>query len=129
MASNIFLLFGNPENRFWITIILVIIGVLAFLANKITRGYTIGYAYSSIGEGPIRTIMTIHGLVSLGIALILPNNVLIHFAYVKELFNENELWIAASMLLLLFICLILFGAGLTIAVKEFEKYCFNDKAN
>lgn len=127
MTATIFLLLGNPESRIWVTLITLMIVVIGYFANRLTKGYTVGYVYSSIGEGAARTLMIIHGFGSLIIALALPNNYLNEIPYFNQLYKTDELWIAASMLGMLFVSIIVLGVIFTLAVKTLEKYISDDQ--
>lgn len=114
---SLLLLSARPETRFWVGMVFLLIAALAYLGNKLTRGYTIGYTRYKINERVKATLMGVHGFGSVILALMLPNNYLNEIEFIRTLFEENELWIAASILLLLFIFIILLGTIFTLAVR------------
>jgi hypothetical protein len=116
---SLLLLSARPETRFWAGIVFLLIAALAYLANKLTRGYTIGYTQCKINERVKAILMGVHGFGSLILALMLPNNYLNEIEFVGKLYEENELWIATSILLLLFTFIILFGTVFTLAARLF----------
>src|SRR5690348_8122266 len=94
--------------RFWFTVVMLIIAGLGYLANKLTRGRTIEYLQYQMNERMKNTLLTIHGIASLILALALPNHYLNRVEQIRTLYNENDLWIAASVLALLFFFLMMF---------------------
>lgn len=94
-------------------VLLLIIG-LGYLANKLTRGGTISYIHYEMNENIKKTLMFIHGFGSLILALLLPNNYLNEIDFIGRLYKENELWIAGTILMLLFSFIILFGTTFTL---------------
>ncbi len=107
----------SPETKFWGGIVFLLIAALGYLANKATRGYAIGYTRYKISDGVRATLMLIQGFGSLILALALPNNYLNEIESFGKLYRENEIWIAVSILALLFTFLILFGVIFTLAVR------------
>ena len=95
----------------------LLVAALAYLGNRFTKGYTIGYINYKMSDRSKRTLMYCHGIGSLILALALPNNYLNEIDFIKRLYEENELWIAASILILLFFFLIFFGTTFTLVVK------------
>src|SRR5688500_10155875 len=104
------------ESKFWGTgVILLIIG-LGYLANRLTKGFAIGYINYKMRAKRKRALVITHGLSSLVLALALPNNYLNEIDFFKSLFEENQFWIAGSILILLFFFIMLFGSALTTIV-------------
>lgn len=114
---NVLLYFAKPETKFWVVMVVLFILGLGYLANKLTRGITTGYIYYKMRDGVKNTLVLIHGFGSLILALALPNNFLNEIDFIKILYEENELWIAGSILVLLLSFLILFGAIFTFFAK------------
>lgn len=108
------LVFVRPETKFWGTMVLLLIIGLGYLANKLTRGGTISYIHYEMNENIKKTLMFIHGFGSLILALLLPNNYLNEIDFIGRLYKENELWIAGTILMLLFSFIILFGTTFTL---------------
>jgi hypothetical protein len=65
------------------------------------------------------TLMCIHGFGSVILALLLPNNYLNEIDFVKKLYDENALWIPASMLILLFTLILSIGITFTLLSEAF----------
>ncbi|GCC53400.1 hypothetical protein SanaruYs_36430 [Chryseotalea sanaruensis] len=112
------ILFINPATKFWGTMVILVIITLGYFANKLTRGNTIDYINYEMGSKLKNTLINIHGLGSLIIALILPNNFVNEIDFFKQLYDENELWIAGTMLTLLFIMLVMIGTTFTFFVRR-----------
>jgi len=101
---------SNPTvDAFFAIVILVLIGV-AILTSKLTRGFVVGYLRKDIPFGLKWTMFWFHTIVPLLSAFILPNNYLVDMEFFRELYKRNELWIAASMLGLLFISFLMIGS-------------------
>ena len=107
----------KPETKFWGGIVFLLIAALGYLANKATRGYAIGYFKYKISEGVKLTLIVVQGPGSLILALMLPNNYLNEIDSVRKLYEQNELWIAVTILTLLFTFIILFGTIFTLVVQ------------
>jgi hypothetical protein len=63
------------------------------------------------------TLMNVHGFSALILALLLCNNYLNKINFFKKLYDENELWIARTMLLRLFLLILCIGMVFSFAVK------------
>ena len=107
----------SPETKFWGGIVLLLIAALGYLANKATRGYAIGYMQYNINGNVRSVLMFVQGFGSLILALMLPNNYLNEIDSLKNLYEENELWIAVSIFALLFTFILLFGTLFTLVVR------------
>jgi hypothetical protein len=107
------LLILRPESRFWLGLVALFVGGLAYIVFKLTKGYTGGYLKAGLGESMRTTFLLIHGFGSLILALIIPNNYLADTEFFGTLYKQNDLWIAASILGLLFLFLFLIGSLLT----------------
>ena len=108
------LFFASPQTRFWTTVVLLLVLGVGYLGFRLTKGFIGGYLKADIGDRVKSALFIIHGLVSLILALILPNNYLIDIDFFRDLYSQSELWIAASILVLLFMFLVLFGALFTL---------------
>ena len=73
---------------------------------------------SKISAKKKKALVIIHGLTSLILALAIPNNYLNEIDVVKKLYEQNQFWIAGSMLVLLFLFIIIFGTALTSIVAR-----------
>lgn len=112
---------GNPETRLWVSVVALIVLGLGYLGFKLTRGFIGGYLKARIGDNVKSTLIGIHGFGSVILALMLPNNYLVELDFFRELYAQSELWIAASILTLLFIFLLLFGAVFTLLTRGLTK--------
>lgn len=93
---------------------------LGYIGFRLTKGFIGGYLKADIGDEMKSTLLVIHGLGSLILALILPNNYLIDIDVLRDLYNESEIWIAASILTLLFVFILLFGTIFTlVTIRRF----------
>jgi hypothetical protein len=107
----------KPETKFWGGIVFLLIAALGYLAVKATRGYAIGYTKYKISGGVMATLVFVPGFGSLMLALMLPNNYFNEIDSVRELYEQNELWIAVTIITLLFTFIILFGTIFTLAAR------------
>jgi len=112
------LLAYRSATRFWAAVVILFIVGIGYILNKLTKGYTVGYLRCKISENTKKTLTYIHGLGSLILALIIPNNFLNETDFFKELFDANELWIAASVVTLLFLFVAFFGAVFTFIARR-----------
>ena len=115
---GILVIFIRHETKFWLTIVIVFILGLLYLANKLTKGITIGYLKYKMNDRIKNALFFIHGSCSLILALALPNNYLNEISFFKRLYEENEIWIAVSILILLFSFVVIFGTMFTLTVKQ-----------
>jgi hypothetical protein len=114
-------IFASPETRFWTGLVILFIVAMGYLSSKVTRGLTSGYLKAHIKENLKITLITIHGVGSFLLAMILPNNYLNEIDFFQQLYESNQLWIAASILILLFLFIILFGATFTLLTSRWQK--------
>jgi hypothetical protein len=111
--------FVSAQSKLWVNLIFLFILALGYLGFKLTRGYIGGYLKADIAHRWKRTLYFVHGLGSLIIAMILPNNFLVKIDFIRGLYDQSGLWIAASIVTLLFAFLILLGAFFTfVTVKK-----------
>jgi hypothetical protein len=111
-----FAIFLSIESTFWGTAVILFIIGLAYLSNRLTKGLAIGYINYKMRAKRKKALVITHGLSSLVLAMSLSNNYLNEIEFFKRLFEENQFWIAGSILILLFFFIILFGAALTTIV-------------
>jgi hypothetical protein len=90
---------------------------LGYLCFKMTRGLIGGYLRADIGDNLKGALILIHGFVSVILAFILPNNYLNEISFIKELYEQNGLWIAFSILILTFLFLLIFGSLFTLLTR------------
>lgn len=112
------ILFINPATKFWGTMVVFVIIMLIYFANKLTRGNTIDYLNYEMSSRLKNTLMNVHGFSALILALMLPNNYINEIDFFKKLYDENELWIAGTMLIILFLLIIGIGTAFTFTVKR-----------
>lgn len=110
-------LFMNPATKFWGSMVIFVIIMLIYFANQLTRGKTIDYLNYEMSSRLKNTLMNVHGFSALILALLLPNNYINEIDFFKRLYDENELWIAGTMLILLFLLIICIGLVFSFAVK------------
>jgi hypothetical protein len=108
------LIFGNPENNFWLTLVFLGVLLVGYFGFRLTKGFIGGYLNAEIGDKTKAALLIIHGLGSLVLALMLSNNYLVSIDFFHDLYAQSELWIAASSLVLLFMFLLLFGSLFTL---------------
>lgn len=113
-----FLIFYSAETKFWFSLVFLFVAGVGYVGYKLTRGFIGGYLYTGIGDSLKGGLLIMHGLASLLLALILPNNFLVEIEMFHTLYEESELWIAASMVILLFLFLLGIGSLLTIVTKR-----------
>lgn len=111
------LLIARSSTRFWTFLVFLFVAAIGYLGYKVTRGYSVGYLKSNINDRWKGAFLLIQGFASVILALILPNNYLVDIDFFKRLYDENELWIAASIVTLLFLLLIIFGLLFTLIAK------------
>ena len=111
------LLFMNPAIKFWGSMVILVIVMLIYFTNQLTRGRTIDYLNYQMSSRLKNTLMNVHGFSALILALLLPNNYLNKIDFFKKLYNEDELWIAGTMLILLFLLILCIGIVFSFAVK------------
>lgn len=111
------------ESKFWGTAVILFIIGLGYLANRLTKGFAIGYINYKMRSKRKRALVITHGLSSLVLALAVPNNYLNEIDFFKRLFEENQFWIAGAILILLFFFIMLIGASLTtiVTISGLEK--------
>lgn len=110
----------SPETKFWSGLVALFVLGLGYIGFRLTKGFIGGYLKADIGDEMKSTLLVIHGLGSLILALILPNNYLIDIDVLRDLYNESEIWIAASILTLLFVFILLFGTIFTlVTIRRF----------
>ncbi len=112
------LLFVDPKTRIWGTIVLLFVFGLGYLGYRLTKGFIGGYLKAEIGNGLKTTMFFIHGLGSLILALMIPNNYLVEIELFRGLYEQSGLWIAASILTLLFMFLLAFGTIFTMMTRK-----------
>jgi hypothetical protein len=101
--------FVNPEVSFWVTVVVLIMLGVGYIGLRLTKGLIVGYLKADINDTLKGILLLIQGLGSLILALALPNNYLNGFTFFDSLYKESELWIAASIFILLLLFLITFG--------------------
>jgi hypothetical protein len=106
-----------PAAKFWGSMVVLLVIAIAALGNKLTRGITIGYMHYQMNENLKSAIVLVHGAVSLILALALPNNYLNEFEFFKNLYKQEDLWIAGSVLILLFTFLVIIGTAVTLIAR------------
>jgi hypothetical protein len=111
------LLSSRSTTKFWTFLVFLFVAALGYLGYKLTRGYSVGYLKSNINERWKGAFLLIQGFSSVTLALILPNNYLVDIDFIRRLYDENELWIPASIVTLLFLLLIVFGLLFTLIGK------------
>lgn len=111
------LFLGSPDAKFWGSIVIVMVLGVAYVANKITRGITIGYHDYQIASWIKNSMQFLHLSMSLILALALPNNLLNEFGFFRELYKEDERWIAGTSVILLFLLVIVIGVTFTLCVR------------
>jgi hypothetical protein len=112
------LFFASAETRFWASMVFLPVAALGYLGHRLTKGFAGGYSKANLGANLKGALFIIHGLSSLVLALILPNNYLVRIDFFRKLYQESELWIAVSILILLFMFLLAVGALFTILTKR-----------
>ena len=115
------LLIARASTRFWTFLVFLFVAALGYLGYKLTRGYSAGYLKSNIHDRWKVAFLLIQGFASVILALILPNNYLVDIDFFWSLYDENELWIPASIVTLLFLLLIIFGLLFTLVAKALER--------
>jgi hypothetical protein len=107
--ETVFLLLHYYRIKWAITLVGLLILSLAFLFNKITGGYIFRYSEEVVPEKKARFLLGLQWIASLLSAVSLPNNFLSRIPYFRRLFEENELWIPVSMILILLLSLLFWG--------------------
>jgi phosphatidylglycerophosphate synthase len=107
----------TDEFDVWVSIIFVLIGGVVYLAIRLTSGGSTGYTHYAMSERLKLALVLVHGAASFLLALFLPNNYLNQYEFFRNLYVENDQWIAASMLTLLFLFFVAFGLILSSIVK------------
>ena len=120
MSFTILLIFRWSPTRLWAGVVILFIAGLGYLINKLTRGYTTGYLHSQLSDSTKNKLKFIHGFCSFLFSLILPNNFLNRISFFKNLYQENELWIAASIFILLISSLAVLGATFTLIARRWS---------
>jgi hypothetical protein len=103
----------------FLLILCVVIGA-GVLAAKLTKGYIAGYLRKAIPPRLKMTMFVFHGLGSLILALIAPNNYLVRITFFRDLYEQSGLWIPFSMLMLLFISVLVIGSLLSFLTRNME---------
>lgn len=107
------LYFVSTEVRLWTGIVYIFLILICFISFRITKGFMVGYVKSKI-NGIFKLLMLIvHGLGSLILAFILPNNYLNKLDFFNALYEQNGLWIPASIIVILFMLMLLIGSFFT----------------
>ncbi len=106
--------FASHEIKLWGGLVFLLVLALGYLGFRLTKGYIAGYLKAEIADSLKSILITVHGLGSLILALVLPNNFLVGIDFVRELYDQSPLWIAASILTLLFAGLVIFGSIFTL---------------
>jgi hypothetical protein len=101
-------------------VLLFVVG-MAYLAVKATRGLAGGYLHASIGERLKSAMVLFHGFGSLILALMIPNNFLVKIAWFDALYAQDGLWIAVSIVILLFFFLVAIGMLFTLLTSGLRK--------
>jgi hypothetical protein len=114
---NSLLRIGNPVTNVWVSVVGLFVLGLGYLGYRLTKGFIGGYLKADIGDNLKAMMIGIHGLGSLILALILPNNYLVDIDFFRELYEQNGLWIAASIVILLFAFLVVFGTLFTLLTR------------
>lgn len=106
----------TSETSFWIFIVFLLLFTIVFIAIFLTRGKLFEYLFFQMSEQIKILLGSIHLIGSLVTALILPNNYLNKIDYFNSLYNENELWIFASMIIIFFSFVLTIGLLFTLTV-------------
>lgn len=116
--------YQNPLTHVIVAVVVVMLLGLGYFGFKVTKGFIIGYMKANIGDNLKMTFLLIHGFGSFILAMILPNNYLNGIDFIRGIYEQNELWIGASIVTLLFIFLLLFGTLFTLLtggkIKDIE---------
>jgi hypothetical protein len=115
------ILLASANTRFWAGVVLLFVAAVAWLAVKTTRGLAGGYIEAPISERVKGFMMLFHGLGSLILALIIPNNFLVKIPWFSALYAQDGLWIAASIVVLLFLFLMGIGIFFTMLTNLLKK--------
>jgi hypothetical protein len=116
------LFFPSHDTKFWTGLVLLFTLGLGYLGFKLTKDFIGGYLKANIGSQAKSTLFAIHGLALLILALILPNNFLVDIDPARRLYDQSGLWIAASIVILLFVFLLLFGSLFTLGDAKDLRY-------
>ena len=100
---------SHPATDAFVYIVMLVILGTGFLAFKITRGYAFNYLEKDIPDRLKTTMLLFQTIGSFLFAMITPNNYLVDIEYFGQLYKQNGLWIALSMLVLLFGSVLLTG--------------------
>jgi hypothetical protein len=99
----------DSDNRLWIFIILGITIAVTILVNVLSGGFIFKYTKSKIRSKTKETLVTVHFLASIILAISLPNMVLKDYQYFENLYRKSEAMIPITMILILFVMLLLLG--------------------
>ena len=111
-------IFSDPMTSIWVGVVALFVLGLGYLGVKLTRGFISGYLKANIGDNLKIAFVTIQGLGSLILALMLPNNYLVEIEFFRGLYEQSGLWIATSIVILLFTFIVLFGTLFTLLTKN-----------
>ncbi len=83
--------------------------LLIAIAFRLTKGIAFAYMNSKLSANAKSTIIILHILISLVLAVSLPNNYLAEFPFIKTLYERNEWWIPLTMFILLLLSIVVIG--------------------
>ncbi|MBI3135082.1 MAG: hypothetical protein HYZ14_10460 [Bacteroidetes bacterium] len=112
---------SHGPHDLWVCFAVLIAVGLGYVANIITNGLSFGYQKIPIGNTFKATLTTIHVFGSIVTAFVLPNNYLNKFDYFHKLYEQNGLWIPASMLVIFFVLVLVVGIFATLLAKQAGK--------
>ena len=115
------ILIASATTKFWVGVVLLFIIGVGYLAAKTTRGLAGGYLRAPISDWLTATLAMVHGLGALILALIIPNNFLVKIPWFRDLYAQDGLWIAVSIVVLLFLFLVAIGMLFTLLTGRVRK--------
>jgi len=107
------------------TVLFIIAVIVCSVVFWLTKGIAFGYLRSKLSENTGSTLLAFHLIISIILALALPNNYLISFPFFESLYNKNELWIPVTMFGLLVVFVTLFGLFLSLIFRPSEQEVSN----
>lgn len=108
-----------PEAKIFLYLVGITLLLGLLFLNKISKNRIMGFRKAEINDRVKTALVVIQSAGSLLLAFILPNNYLNTFDSIRRMYEENQMWIPVSMIVLLLFFMALFGAVFTFLTQRF----------
>ena len=117
MFLSTILLLQYLTTDYWLGLFILVLFGLGCLNFIMSQRYIMRYLLADLSAELMTFFIVLHFIGSLILGLVLPNNFLVQYQFFNELYAYNDLWVPASMVLLLFFFLNILGLALSFICK------------